>query len=160
MLDWSVRRNATLLILDQLRNRAGFIDGDATEATTRELIRRMAVVAPGPDALVAQLSGGNQQKVLIGKWLATRPSILLLDDPTRGVDIGAKREIYRLCDRLAQEGTAILFGSSELDETVGFCDRILAISRGRVAREFMRGEASKPALLRAMVATGDAGEPS
>jgi ABC-type sugar transport system ATPase subunit len=121
----------------------------------------MGVVASGPDALVTQLSGGNQQKVLIGKWLATRPSVLLLEDPTRGVDIGAKREIYRLCDKLAQEGTAILFCSSELDETVGLCDRTLVMSRGRVVREFTRDQASKPVLLRAMVdATGDAREAS
>jgi len=161
MLDWTVRRNATLLVLDQLCNRAGFIDDDAAEACTRELIRRMGVAASGPEALVAQLSGGNQQKVLIGKWLATRPSILLLDDPTRGVDIGAKREIYRFCDQLTQEGTAILFGSSELDETVGLCDRTLVMSRGRVVREFARGEATKPALLHAMVDTErHTGDPS
>jgi ribose transport system ATP-binding protein len=157
MLDWTVRRNATLLVLDQLCNRAGFIDGDAAEARTRELIDRMGVVTSGPDAQVGRLSGGNQQKLLIGRWLTTRPSVLLLDDPTRGVDVGAKREIYRLCDRLAQEGTAILFGSSELDEIVGLCDRTLVMSRGRLVREFTRAESSKPALMRAMVdTTGDA----
>jgi ribose transport system ATP-binding protein len=161
MLDWTVRRNAMLLILDQLCDRAGFIDRDAVEASTCELIRRMAVVAPGPDALAFQLSGGNQQKLLLGKWLATRPRILLLDDPTRGVDIGAKREIYRLCDQLAREGAAILFSSSELDETVGLCDRTLVMSRGRMVREFARAETSKPVLLRAMVdATSKVREPS
>ena len=100
--------------------------------------------------LVGQLSGGNQQKVVIGKWLEIAPDVLLLDDPTRGVDVGAKREIYVLMRRLAAEGRIILFRSTELPELVGLADRIVVFYRGVVAGEARGGELDDRALLHAI----------
>jgi ABC-type sugar transport system ATPase subunit len=104
--------------------------------------------------LVQNLSGGNQQKVVIGKWLATRPKVLILDEPTQGVDVGAKAEIHRLMDALVGEGLGILMISSELLEVLGMADRILVLRRGKIAGEFKRGTGQEE-LMRA--ATGAAG---
>jgi ribose transport system ATP-binding protein len=93
------------------------------------------------------LSGGNQQKVVLGKWLLTKPSILLIDEPTRGVDVGAKYEIYEIIDRIAAEGTAVLFISSELEELMGMCDRILVMGQGEVLGSFERAQFDKEAIL-------------
>jgi ABC-type sugar transport system ATPase subunit len=95
------------------------------------------------------LSGGNQQKVVLGKWLMTRPSILIIDEPTRGVDVGAKYEIYEIIDRIAAEGTAVLFISSELEELMGLCDRILVMGQGEVLGSFDRMQFDKEVILRA-----------
>jgi ABC-type sugar transport system ATPase subunit len=95
------------------------------------------------------LSGGNQQKVVLGKWLMTRPSILLIDEPTRGVDVGAKYEIYEIIDSIAAEGTAVLFISSELEELMGLCDRILVMGQGEVLATFERAQFDKEVILRA-----------
>jgi ribose transport system ATP-binding protein len=95
------------------------------------------------------LSGGNQQKVVLGKWLMTKPSILLIDEPTRGVDVGAKFEIYEIIDRIAAQGTAVLFISSELEELMGMCDRILVMGQGEVLGSFERAQFDKEVILRA-----------
>ncbi len=150
MLGASLKKNATLLVLERLRTRFGLIDADATERSAQQTIESLGVVTESTESLLGQLSGGNQQKVLLGKWLATRPKVLLLDDPTRGIDVGAKREIYDLCQRLARQGLAILLCSSELDETLLLSDRILVLSRGRVVQSFARGAATKAELLHAM----------
>jgi ribose transport system ATP-binding protein len=99
---------------------------------------------------VDQLSGGNQQKVVIGKWLEVGPKVVLLDDPTRGVDVGAKREIYALIRRLADEGRIVLFRSTELPELVGLADRILVIHRGRLVADAQAGGLDSTALLDAI----------
>ena len=104
------------------------------------------------DQPVQFLSGGNQQKVVIGKWLATRPSVFLLDEPTRGVDIGAKQEIYRLMEELAAKGVAVLFVSSDLEEILGMSDRVLVLHEGRLSGELQRNELSEEAVMR--LATG------
>jgi ABC-type sugar transport system ATPase subunit len=106
-------------------------------------VRRLNVATDSIDKRVVNLSGGNQQKVVVAKWLATGPTILILNDPTRGIDVGAKSEIYRLCDDLAKAGLALLFTSSEVEETIGVCDRLLILYRGTILKEFARGEASK-----------------
>ncbi|MCA9211290.1 MAG: sugar ABC transporter ATP-binding protein, partial [Planctomycetales bacterium] len=96
-------------------------------------------------------SGGNQQKCIIGRWLLTKPEVLLLDDPTRGVDVGAKAELYRLMDQLCRDGIAIILTSSELPELLTVCDRILVLSEGRLTAEFSRGEATEQKILEAAV---------
>jgi ABC-type sugar transport system ATPase subunit len=101
---------------------------------------------------VNRLSGGNQQKVVVAKSLAREPNVLLLDEPTRGVDVGAKSEIYRLMDDLAKEGKAILLISSELEEVLSMADRVLVMREGRVSGEFSRGEATQESVMTA--ATG------
>ena len=115
-----------------------------------DLFERLRVRTPGLDAVVAGLSGGNQQKVVLAKWLAARPSILILDEPTRGVDVGAKAEIHSLIAALAASGTAVLVISSELPEVLTLCERILVLREGRLVGELSRAQASQEALLRLM----------
>ena len=98
---------------------------------------------------MTSLSGGNQQKTVIGRWLLTRPRVLLLDDPTRGVDVGAKAELYRLMDRLCRKGIGILMTSSELPELLTVCDRILVLSEGRLTAEFSADEATEEKIMEA-----------
>jgi rhamnose transport system ATP-binding protein len=150
MMEWSVARNLTLLLLDKLRNRLGLLDREQIRATTQHYIERLGIVLGHQNMKVTYLSGGNQQKVLLAKWLATAPLILLLNDPTRGVDVGAKREIYVLCRQLAAQGLAILLTSSEAEEVLGLADRVFVLSRGKIRREFCRGEVTKAELLHAM----------
>jgi len=101
---------------------------------------------------VRTLSGGNQQKVVLAKWLAARPRVLILDEPTRGIDVGAKAEIYAIMRQLADEGIGVLFISSELPEILGLSDRILVMRRGRIAAEFDATEATEESIMRAAVA--------
>jgi ABC-type sugar transport system ATPase subunit len=144
---WSISRNATLVILDRLLRRLGLIDGAAERRTAEEQVARLRIATDSVQKRVSELSGGNQQKVVLAKWLASDPKVLLLNDPTRGVDVGAKAEIYQLCRDLAARGLAILFTSSEIEETLGLSHRVLAMRKGKVARELLRGEASKAEVL-------------
>jgi ABC-type sugar transport system ATPase subunit len=146
MLPWSIRRNTSLAVLDRLLLALGVIDRKNERALAGDYVRRLNVATDSIDKRVVNLSGGNQQKVVLAKWLATGPTVLILNDPTRGVDVGAKAEIYALCDELARSGLALLFTSSEVEEIVGVCDRILVLYRGRVIKEFNRGEADKEAV--------------
>lgn len=143
MTSWSIRRNASLAVLDKLLDRLGMIDRGRERGLATDAVRKLHVATDSIDKRVVNLSGGNQQKVVVAKWLATGPEILILNDPTRGIDVGAKSEIYALCDELARQGLALLFTSSEIEETLGVCDRILVFHKGRVIREFARGEATK-----------------
>lgn len=143
MTAWSIRRNASLAVLDKLLDRLGLIDRGRERELANDYVRKLNVATDSIDKRVINLSGGNQQKVVVAKWLATGPEILILNDPTRGIDVGAKSEIYALCDELARQGLALLFTSSEIEETLGVCDRVLVLHKGRVIREFARGEATK-----------------
>ena len=102
--------------------------------------------------MVQFLSGGNQQKVVLGKWLAIQPRVLFLDEPTRGIDVGAKQEIYKLMEELARKGVAILFVSSEMEEILGMSDRVLVMHEGRLTGELQRSELSEEAVMH--LATG------
>ncbi|MFT5094533.1 MAG: ribose transport system ATP-binding protein, partial [Porticoccaceae bacterium] len=112
----------------------------------------------GEDQIVQYLSGGNQQKVVLGKWLSMNPQVLLLDEPTRGIDVGAKQEIYALMEQLAEQGVAILFVSSELEEILGMSDRAIVMHEGRISGELMRDSLSEESVMH--LATGSAGEES
>jgi len=105
-----------------------------------DAIQRLKIKIGSPDDAVSTLSGGNQQKVVIAKWLMTRPDIILLNDPTRGIDVGTKQEIYRLLRELADEGAAILFYSTDYDELIGSCDRVAILYDGRIISE-LQGDA-------------------
>src|SRR2546422_9412166 len=118
------------------------------------MIARLRIRTPHDRQLVQFLSGGNQQKVVLGKWLALQPKVLLLDEPTRGVDVGAKQEIYRLMDELAGRGGAILFASSELEGILGMSVRALVMHQGRIAGELPRSQLGEEAIMR--LATGTA----
>ena len=121
-----------------------------------EYIEKLRIKCAGDAQKVTFLSGGNQQKVVIAKWLATKPSLLILNDPTRGVDVGAKAEIYALISELACAGMAIIITSSEISEILGMSDRILVLNEGVVSREFLRGQADQKSLLSAALVRADA----
>ena len=158
MMDWSIARNTTLLVLDKLLSRLGLIDPRQVRSTTAQYLNRLAIATDRQDKRVADLSGGNQQKVLLAKWLATSPAILILNDPTRGVDVGAKREIYDLCRQLAAQGMTLLMTSSEAEEILGLADRVFVISKGKVLHEFRFGEVTKAVLLHTMAGRNSTGK--
>jgi ABC-type sugar transport system ATPase subunit len=159
MTDWSIRENVTLLILDKLRARAGLISGRKARTETESFIRTLAIVTDSQEKKVSQLSGGNQQKIVVAKWLAPRPRMLILDDPTRGVDVGAKRELYTIIRRLAADGLPILLSSSEIDEVLGLADRVMIMYRGRAVAVMPRQEIDREEVLR-LVNQGIKHEPS
>jgi ribose transport system ATP-binding protein len=117
-------------------------------------VRDLRIKTPSLEQVTLNLSGGNQQKVVLAKWLACQVDILILDEPTRGIDVGAKQEIYRLIDRLAAEGVGIILISSELPEIIGLSDRVLVMREGRVAGVFTRPEVSQEEVLACAVGVG------
>jgi rhamnose transport system ATP-binding protein len=146
VLPLSVGTNLTLVTLSSLAK--GGVRSTANErATAAKLIEQMQVRAASPDLPAQSLSGGNQQKLVIGKWLAAKPRVLVLDEPTRGVDVGAKAEIYRLIRALARDGLATLVISSELPELLTLCDRIIVLRAGRIAGELSREDATEEKIL-------------
>ena len=120
-------------------------------------MKRLGIRARGPDQPIRELSGGNQQKVLLARWLCTNPKLLLLDEPTRGIDVGAKRDIQVLVRQLADDGLAVLLISSELEEIIADSDRVVTMRDGRSVAELTGDEITEEALMRAM-ATGSATE--
>ena len=148
VLPMSVAANLTLPSLPRL-SPWGVRRPAAEAATAAELIRTLAIRVASPEMPVRNLSGGNQQKVALGKWLPIEPRILLLDEPTRGVDVGAKREIYQQLDRFTARGIAILLASSDLPELLALSDRIVVLHRGRVTARLGRAEATPDLVLHA-----------
>ncbi|MGH6926859.1 MAG: ATP-binding cassette domain-containing protein, partial [Dongiaceae bacterium] len=133
-----------------------FIDRAAEATLAAASIRKFGIRASGIGQVVNKLSGGNQQKVVLSKWLARAPKLLILDEPTRGIDVGAKAEIHRLMGELARQGLAILMISSELTEIMGMSDRILVMREGRIVAEFARGAATQEAIVAAMMSSAGA----
>jgi ABC-type sugar transport system ATPase subunit len=150
MLESSIAMNISQVRVGSLAARRPGLDRRAMRAAARRQIDGLRIRADGPATIVGRLSGGNQQKVVIGKWLEISPTVFLLDDPTRGVDVGAKREIYRLIRELADAGRTVLFRSTELPELVGLADRILVLHRGRLTAEFAGGTVDDSTLLHAI----------
>lgn len=144
----SIRDNVTLPIVDRLST-IGVLNRKREEAVTEEYGRRMEVKAAGWEQPVASLSGGNQQKVVLAKWLATQPEILIMDEPTKGIDVATKAKVHEFISRLAGEGLAILLVSSELPEILGMADTVLVMHEGRVAARLERTEATAERLIRA-----------
>ena len=153
-LSFNVRENMTLASLRE-HSRAGILIESSERCKVAELIAKLSLLPPNQDTPVRQLSGGNQQKVVLGKWLSRESALYILDEPTVGVDIGAKTEIYRLIGELASQGAAILILSSDLLELSGLTDRILVFHRGKVVREFVASTAIGDALLSAVTAVND-----
>jgi len=151
IIDMAVADNMSLASLAR-DQRAGFLNFAAERQITEEMIGKMRIKTPSPRQIVRFLSGGNQQKVVLGKWLAMKPAILLLDEPTRGIDIGAKQEIYALMEELSGEGVAILFASSEMEEVIGMSDRVLVMHEGQLAGELPRTDLSEESIMH--LATG------
>ncbi len=142
----SVETNVTLCVPD-LISRAGFLRAGAAQRIARRQADDLRIKTPHLGQLVSKLSGGNQQKVVLGRWLARRPKLLILDEPTRGIDVGAKAEIYALIRHLADTGMAILVISSEMPELIGLSDRILVMASGRIVGEVSRAEATEEGIL-------------
>ena len=150
-LEMAVRENLSISSLCR-DHRHGFLDHARERDLSASLIQRLNVKTPDDRQVVQFLSGGNQQKVVLGKWLALEPRLLLLDEPTRGVDVGAKAEIYGIIDGLARGGVAVLFVSSEMEEVLGLSDRALVMHEGRITGELRRDELSEESVMR--LATG------
>jgi len=146
----SVLHNFSLAALGGL-SRAGFIDRGAERRLAQEGVQRFRVKTSSVEEVAGRLSGGNQQKIVLGKWLANNPKLLILDEPTRGIDVGAKAEIHRLMCELAGAGVAILMISSELPEVLGMSDRVLVMREGRLVAEFDRAQATSEAVGAAMM---------
>ena len=146
VLEMSVSSNATLASLDRVSH-AGLINAPAERRTALDYVDRLRIKTSSIDADVGSLSGGNQQKVALARWLQTRPAVLILDEPTQGVDVGSKSEIHALMGELAAEGVAIVMISSELPEILGMSDRIAVMQAGTVAGTLDRREATQAALL-------------
>jgi rhamnose transport system ATP-binding protein len=151
VMDMSIARNVALASLKSLR-RLGFIRGAAEHRFARDWATRLQVKYGSLSNPMTSLSGGNQQKVVLAKWLGRRPAVLIVDEPTRGIDIGTKAEVHRLLEELAGEGVAILVISSELPEVLRLANRILVMREGRIAAEFAHADASEHAIVSA--ATG------
>lgn len=149
----SVRENISLACLQRLQ-RFTVVKTGEERAMVGKLIADLDIRTPGPEQQVQYLSGGNQQKVVLAKWLATSPRILIFDEPTRGIDVGAKSEIYHLMRRLANAGAGIIMISSELPEILGMADRILVMSRGLITAEFVGGEATEEQIMLAATGAG------
>ncbi|PFG39604.1 ribose transport system ATP-binding protein [Georgenia soli] len=146
VLGASVEENLGLAIL-RSATRAGLVDRARLRDQARTSVKNLRIRTPSTRATVKNLSGGNQQKVVMGKWLAADPAVLLLDEPTRGVDVGAKVEIYQLVNELTASGRGVLLVSSELPEVLGMCDRILVMAQGRLVGELTREEATQDAVM-------------
>jgi rhamnose transport system ATP-binding protein len=156
VLSFGVRVNMTLASL-RAHARHGFLSTAKELATTRSFGARLSVKAASWEQTVGDLSGGNQQKIVIGKWLASAPRILILDEPTKGIDIGSKAAVHEIMGELADAGMAILLVSSELPEIMGMADEILVMHEGRVVKRFERGAASAEDIVSAAIASGESG---
>jgi len=147
----TIRENVSLSVLKDIAS-SSFIDFRKEQELAEGAIKQFGIRAYGPEQVVNKLSGGNQQKVVVSKWLASNPKLLIMDEPTRGVDVGAKSEIHRIMSRLAAErGLAILMISSELPEVLGMSDRVLVMREGRIVAEYERAEATQERIGAAMM---------
>jgi ribose transport system ATP-binding protein len=146
----SVAASISLASLDQTE-RFGLLSTTLETRMAQNFVERLRIKTPSIQQVVENLSGGNQQKVVIAKWLATNPRILLLDEPTRGIDVNAKNEIYRLISELAQAGLAIVMVSSELPEIMAIADRIIVLSEGKQTAEFTHSQATEELIMKAAI---------
>jgi rhamnose transport system ATP-binding protein len=153
ILKMNIRENITLPIVKQLSH-LNFLDRNNELEVTRQYGKRLDVRAAGWEQMVESLSGGNQQKVALGKWLATRPKILILDEPTRGIDVATKVEVHKFMGELAGQGIGILMVSSEMLEILGISDNIIVMHEGRIAARFSRAQATAEKVLKAAVGSG------
>jgi ribose transport system ATP-binding protein len=150
VLGLNVKSNISLTTLDHLEE-FGLLSSKKETALAKKYIDELSIKTPSDKQITRNLSGGNQQKIVLGKWLATNPKILMLDEPTRGIDINAKNEIYRLIFQMADEGLGIIVVSSELPEILAISDRILVMAEGTLTAEFLINEATEDKILKAAI---------
>ena len=151
IVDFNIRENISLPGLDRYST-AGLINSAKETSAAKEACRSINIKPPAPEMRAANLSGGNQQKVVLAKWLALSPKVLIFDEPTRGIDVGAKSEIYALIRKLAGEGVSVIAISSEMEEVLGISDRIAVMHEGRITGILNRDQFSEEAVMR--LATG------
>jgi ABC-type sugar transport system ATPase subunit len=135
-----VRENVTYPILDRLARFLGLVNQDKEKVLVQEYVKNLGIVTPSQEQMVSLLSGGNQQKVVFAKLAATKPAVLVLHEPTQGIDVHAKLDIYRIISELSAQGVAVLIISSEVRELLGICDCIMVMYGGRITRTFEVGE--------------------
>lgn len=145
--NFSVAENINVSMLDQHSNRFGFLDPKKDEETAAAGIRDFRIKTPSPDKKIVELSGGNQQKAIVARWISTKPKVLILDEPTKGIDVGAKSEFYNMICAFAKQGLGVILISSELPEVIGLSDRIIVMKGRQISGEIMREEASETKLL-------------
>jgi len=150
-LDKPIRDNIVTAVLGRLRGRFGALDGKQCQALAERTVSELQIATPDVDRPVQSLSGGNQQRVLIGRWLAIDPRVLILHGPTVGVDVGSKDTIYRIVQRLAEQGLGVILVSDDLQELLQNCDRILLMRKGRIAHDFDAQGLAESELYRALV---------
>jgi ribose transport system ATP-binding protein len=138
-LELGININITATSLDSIKSHIGTLSAKKDLEITQRVIDMLSISTPSPYQLAGKLSGGNQQKVVIGKWIHLAPDIFILDEPTRGIDVGAKSEIYRLIDEIATKGVSVLLISSEIEEIMGICDRVGVMARGKLVAD-LEGE--------------------
>jgi ribose transport system ATP-binding protein len=148
VLKLSVLHNISMASLEKIKKN-GLLHLGEERNRTLGFIKKLRIATPGVDQFVQNLSGGNQQKVVLAKWLASESRVLIFDEPTRGIDVGAKIEVYNLMNSLVENGAAVIMVSSEMPELLGMSDRILVIHEGRLAAEFDRAEATQEKILAA-----------
>ncbi|HRZ07766.1 MAG TPA: ATP-binding cassette domain-containing protein [Candidatus Competibacteraceae bacterium] len=147
ILGQSIIQNMMISSLETVTNLMGVINEAKERSLGQNYVNQLAIKTPGLDVKIDTLSGGNQQKVILAKWLNTKPKVLILDEPTRGIDVGAKVEIYNLLNRLVEEGVTVIIISSELPEVMGISDRILVMCEGEIVAELTRNEATKELIM-------------
>ena len=155
MLPMSIADNLTIASLDAL-SFGPFIDARREAEAVEAGLKRLQIKIGATSDAVSTLSGGNQQKVVIAKWLLTEPRVILLNDPTRGIDVGTKQELYRLMRELADQGAAILFYSTDYDELIGCCDRVAIMYDGRIVRELKDDELNETNIVASSLNISDA----
>jgi len=146
LLNESIRFNTTLPRLDKVSNR-GIVDRDKERIVAEKMKKEMGTKTPSIEQKVGNLSGGNQQKALLGKWMFTEPDILIMDEPTRGIDVGAKYDIYCLINQMVEQGKSVVMISSEMPELLGMCDRIYVMNEGNLLAELNAAEATQEAIM-------------
>ncbi|MER2529114.1 MAG: sugar ABC transporter ATP-binding protein [Candidatus Competibacter denitrificans] len=147
ILGQSILQNMTISSLETVTNMLGIINESKERSLAQDYVKQLAIKTPGLDVKIDTLSGGNQQKVILAKWLNIKPKVLILDEPTRGIDVGAKVEIYNLLNRLVEDGVTVIIISSELPEVMGISDRILVMCEGEIVVELTREQATKELIM-------------
>ena len=147
-----IKRNMTMAAMRQYFSEKGVVNSNDEILSAEEYKKRINIKANSVDQIVGSLSGGNQQKVVLAKWMLSQPDVLILDEPTRGIDVGAKYEIYCVINELAKAGKAILVISSEMPELIGTCDRVYVINEGEIAGELENDDISQEKIMQCIMA--------
>ena len=147
MANLSVSDNINIAMLDEHSNKLGVVDRKQEERAAAEGIRNFKIKTPSPDKKIVELSGGNQQKCIVARWLGTSPKVLILDEPTKGIDVGAKSEFYNMICQFAKQGLGVILISSELPEVIGLSDRIIVMKSRKIVGEVSREDATESKLL-------------